>query len=69
MEEVLKVFDALAENPLLNCRRHRRKNIRWRYPERLPYRVVYEVLEAENTVVIAAVLHAAQHDRQWKMRL
>lgn len=50
VEEILKVFDALAENPLLNCRRHPDKNIRWRYPERFPYRVIYEVLEAENTV-------------------
>ena len=66
-EEVIQVFDALAQNPLLNCRRHPRKNIRWRYPERFPYRVIYEVLE--DTVVIAAVLHAARHDRHWQKRI
>jgi plasmid stabilization system protein ParE len=68
-EAVIQVFDSLADNPLLNCRRHPRKNIRWRYPVRFPYRVIYEVLEEEKTVVIAAVLHAARHDRHWKHRV
>ena len=45
VEEVIRVWDALAENPLLNSRRHPRKNIRWRYPDRFPYRVIYEVDE------------------------
>lgn len=69
VEEVLRVFDSLVETPLLNCRRHPRKNIRWRYPERFPYRVIYEVLEADSTVVIAAVIHAARHDRHWQKRV
>lgn len=68
MEEVIRVWHALEENPLLNSRRHPRKNIRWRYPERFPYRVIYEVLEAEHVVVVAAVLHAARHDRRWQQR-
>ncbi len=68
-EEVLAVFDALEVNPLLNCRRHPRKNIRWRYPDRFPYRVIYEVMEDEKLVVIAAVLHAARHDRHWQRRV
>ena len=42
VEEIIKVWDALADNPLLNCRRHPAKDIRWRYPENFPYRVVYE---------------------------
>jgi plasmid stabilization system protein ParE len=29
--------------------------------------VIYEVLE--DTVVIAAVLHAARHDRHWQKRV
>jgi toxin ParE1/3/4 len=60
IEEVIQVWDALAENPLLNSRRHRQKDIRWRYPERFPYRIIYEVIEAEKTIVVAAVLHAAR---------
>jgi plasmid stabilization system protein ParE len=67
--EVLSVFDELELNPLLHCRRHPTKNIRWRYPKRFPYRVIYEVLEDENLVVIAAVIHAARHERVWKGRV
>ena len=43
--------------------------IRWRYPDRFPYRVIYEVDEEQKIVVIAAVLHAARHDRHWKRRI
>lgn len=69
VEEIIRVWEALAVNPLLNCRRHPTKNIRWRYPDRFPYRVIYEVLEVERTVVVAAVLHAARHERHWQRRL
>ena len=69
VEEVIRVWDALAENPLLDCRRHPAMNIHWRYPDRFPYRVVYEVVEPGQTVIVAAVLHAARHDREWKRRL
>ena len=65
-EEVIRVFDALAVNPLLYCRRHPSKNIRWRYLDRFPYRVIYEVQETEQIVVVAAVLHAARQDRHWR---
>ncbi len=68
VEEILDVFDELALTPLLNCRRHPRKNIRWRYPRRFPYRVIYEVEAETNTVIILAVLHAARHDRHWLRR-
>ncbi len=69
VEEVIRVWDALEDNPLLSCRRHPLKDIRWRYPDRFPYRVIYEVIDAERTVVVAAVLHAARHDRQWQRRI
>ena len=69
VEEVIQVWDALTENPLLPCRRHPTKNIRWRYPNRFPYRVIYEVIEPERTVIVAAVLHAARHDRHWQQRV
>ena len=67
--EFLALLDELALNPLLSCRKHPRKNIRWRYPKSFPYRVIYEVFEHEKTVVVAAVLHAARHDREWKQRI
>jgi len=69
IEEIIRVWDALADNPLLASRRHPTKNIRWRYPEQFPYRVIYEVDEAGQTVRVAAVLHAARHDRHWKKRV
>ena len=69
VEEIIRVWDALEEDPLLNCRRHPTRNIRWRYPDRFPYRIIYEVNESMQTVVIAAVLHAARHDRHWRRRL
>ena len=69
VEEFLAVLDELTINPFLVCRRHPSKNIRWRYPKSFPYRVIYEVVEQEATVVVAAVLHAARHDREWKKRV
>ena len=69
MDEIIRLWDALAENPLLNARKHPRKNIRWRYPDRFPYRVIYEVDESQQTVIVAAVLHAARHDRHWQRRV
>ena len=67
--EILAIFDEIEINPLLNCRRHATKNIRWRYPKRFPYRVVYEVIEESKLVIIAAVIHAARHDRVWRGRV
>lgn len=69
IEEVLAVFDGLEINPLLNCRQHPHKNIRWRYPKRFPYRVIYEVIEDKRLVIIAAVLHAARDDSVWRSRV
>jgi toxin ParE1/3/4 len=69
VEEIIQVWDALAENPLLNSKKSPGKNVRWRFPERFPYRVVYEVDEAAGEVVVAAILHAAMDDRHWKQRI
>lgn len=68
IDEVLAVFDALELSPLLHCRQHPTKNIRWRYPKRFPYRVIYEVTEQEQLVIVAAVIHAARHDHVWRRR-
>ena len=47
IDEILTVFDALTKNPLLNCRQHPTRNIRWRYPKRFPYRVI---LKSSKTI-------------------
>jgi plasmid stabilization system protein ParE len=67
--EFLAVLDQLTINPLLHCRRHPYKNIRWQYPKSFPYRIIYEVNEQERMVVVAAVLHAARQEREWKRRV
>jgi toxin ParE1/3/4 len=69
VEEVIRIWDLLSENPYLSARKHPRKEIRWRYPEHFPYRVIYHIDEANQTVVVVAVLHAARHDRHWKGRV
>jgi plasmid stabilization system protein ParE len=57
----------LLRNPLLCRVRHRRKQIRWIYSRRFPYRFVFRVID--DTVVLYAVLHAARHDRHWRKRV
>jgi mRNA-degrading endonuclease RelE of RelBE toxin-antitoxin system len=69
VEEVIRTWEALTDNPLLSCRRHSSKNIRWRYLDRFPYRIIYEVDEMNHVVKVAAVLHAARHDKHWRKRL
>ena len=63
------VPDAMRElpvNPLIYRLRHRRLGIRWFYPPRFPYRIVYRI-EGESIIVLA-VLHAKRHDQQWVKR-
>ena len=69
LQSARETMARLPRNPLLYRVRQSRKQIRWTYPRRFPYRVIYEVIEAENIVVVAAVLHAARHDRHWKKRV
>jgi len=69
IEEIAKVWDRIAENPMLSSRKHPHKNLRWRYPDRFPYRIIYEIFEDAQTVHVVAVLHAARHDRHWRKRL
>ena len=69
VEEIIDVWNGLTENPLLNCRRHPTKNIRWRYSNRFPYRVIYEVDEDNRTIRVAAILHGAKHETHWRRRV
>lgn len=65
--EVAKRIDFLASNPLITPRQHRRRNIRWSYPERFPYRIVFEIVV--DTVTVFAVQHAARREGSWRERL
>jgi toxin ParE1/3/4 len=64
--EVNRTIDSLTEQALLFRVRYRRKNVRWAFPRRFPYRICYYV-EAQ-TVHVFAVVHAARHDREWRRR-
>jgi plasmid stabilization system protein ParE len=65
LDEVIRVWHELAVNPLLAARKHPTKNLRWRYPERFPYRIIYEVDEASRAVLVLRVVHAARSDAAW----
>lgn len=69
VDELISVLEQIEENPLHRSRRHPSKNIRWRFTERFPYKVVYEMVEGDGVIVVAAVLHAARHDRRWIGRI
>lgn len=62
VDEVVQVWRAVADNPYLAARKHPTKNLRWRYPARFPYRVIYEVDEENRTVLVLAVVHASRND-------
>ena len=69
VNEIMKVWDAIAVFPMIGSRRHPARNIRWRYPQRFPYRVVYLVDDQQDIVLVIAVLHAARHDSRWRYRI
>jgi plasmid stabilization system protein ParE len=61
-----EAIDSLSANPLIYQVRSS-KHVRWAYPHRFPYRIIFRVIR--DTVVIYAVVHSARHDRHWKPRL
>lgn len=69
INEVLDLWTELEINPLLNSKRHPSRNVRWRYPKRFPYKVIYIVDENTESVVVAAVLHAARHEKALMKRI
>ncbi|TCO89290.1 ParE-like toxin of type II ParDE toxin-antitoxin system [Chthoniobacter flavus] len=66
LEEIARIIEGLPANPFLTARRHRTRNIRWLFPARFPYRVVYEI--TNDVILIISVIHAARDDRQWRRR-
>lgn len=66
VDEVIQIWHELAANPLLAARKHPVKNLRWRYPLRFPYRILFEVDEPSRRVLVLRVVHAARSDAAWR---
>jgi len=67
VHEVRQAINTLKSNPLLYPLRHRRHPIRWVFPKRFPYRIVFVV--KENIVTVLCVTHAKRRKRVWRDRL
>src|SRR5437773_4311964 len=64
---VQKRLDELLQNPLLPRLRDQLRGVRWVYPRRFPYRIIYRV--SGQTVLVIGVVHAARHERHRKKRV
>src|SRR5215218_8414828 len=64
--ELRAAFDRIIENPLLFMVRHRRLQVRWAFPNRFPYRIVF--LVEHDLITILCVAHSKRHDRVWLSR-
>lgn len=69
VEEIIRAWHEIAALPLIGSVRHGSLDIRWRYPARFPYRVVYRVNETERSLLVIAVLHAARDEKHWIRRV
>ncbi|MDP4624336.1 MAG: type II toxin-antitoxin system RelE/ParE family toxin [Akkermansiaceae bacterium] len=69
VEEIIRVWEKIVEHPHIGSRRHPTMDIRWRYPERFPYRVIYRISEDTESILVVAVLHAARRDGGWQSRI
>jgi plasmid stabilization system protein ParE len=69
VEEIIHLWDSVAESPLIGSRRHPVMDVRWRYPRRFPYRVIYSIDDIGNSILVIAVLHAARHESKWQRRV
>jgi len=69
VEDIIRAWDEIAAHPLIGSVRHTLLDIRWRYPARFPYRVIYRVNEEERSLLVIAVLHAARQEKHWKRQV
>jgi plasmid stabilization system protein ParE len=67
IREVRQAMAGLALNPIIYPIRHRRYPVRWMFPNRFPYRIVF--LVEEEIITVLCLVHAKRHDRVWKERL
>jgi plasmid stabilization system protein ParE len=64
LSEVDAAITNAAENPDRYPRLRRKPEVRRVLTRRFPYRVFY--IRRPDSIVVFRVLHAAQHDREWK---
>jgi len=60
-------MEDIQKQPLLARIRDSRRSVRWVFPRRFPYRIIYRI--KGDAVLIIAVIHAAQYERRWKERV
>ena len=66
VHEVRAAINRLPAYPLVSCVRHRSLRVRWIFPARFPYRIVYRV--EDEKIIVLAVIHSARADTAWKDR-
>lgn len=67
VREIRAAIDRLPLWPHIHVVRHRSLLVRWTYPARFPYRIIYRI--EPETLIIFAILHAARADSAWEKRL
>lgn len=67
VQAIREAMVSLARGPLIPRLQHRTAGIRWVYPKRFPYRIIYRV--ETDRIVVFAVMHTARHDVGWRQRL
>ena len=65
--EIRAAVDRALENPLAYLRVRKQPHVRRVLARRFPYRAFYIV--RPDAIVVFAVLHAARHERHWRLRL
>jgi toxin ParE1/3/4 len=68
LREIVKVWERIEFDPWTGAMGGLRSPVRWLYPDRFPYRVIYKIDAAGKAILVIAVLHAARHSRNWMRR-
>lgn len=63
---IRKAIRRITENPLLFMVRHTRLQVRWAFPKRFPYRIVFVV--DRDVITVLCIVHAKRNDRVWRSR-
>lgn len=67
VSDVNDTIERLAETAFFFRIRYKRKNVRWTYPRRFPYRICFYI--EQDSVHVFAIIHAARHNREWEKRI